>query len=488
MVKTGRLGIPLSSPVLRRWLSCGALLLTIFLFHEGTIREGHAWGDDWAQYILHARNIATGRPYADTGYIFNPQFATLGPSAYPPGFPLLLAPIWAARGMDLHAMKTLGVVCFAVSLGLIYGLYARGLGALQALALVAVLGFCPLFWQQKDYLGSDLPFLMLLYLTLFAVHKALLRERPRHRDAVVIALLILITASIRTVGLVLLPAVVCGDLLKIRRVSRFTAVTVLLAGTAYAIEAGWIHSIGASVSLFDVHLRTVTANVLAYEGLLRTSWAFGGHRGLSGLLNALLAGAVLIGIADRIRSREALNAAEVFAILYLGVLLVYMPVEFRFLFPLLPVYVALSLRGLSMGNAVPRAVSYGILVLVFVGYAAEYRRMDFGPLHDGLGDRDFVQATGFIRNQTRADEVVLFRKPRVLTLLTGRKAATYAYEPGLGRFIENLRPGIIVASTSAGDSTFASDAEFLWPFLRAYPDRLELIYSNAGYRVFRMRW
>ena len=77
-------------------LPISLILVGIFTFYATTIRAGHVWDDDAAMNILHARNIAEGRPYADTGYIFNPEYARLGPSSYLPGFPLLIAPIETA--------------------------------------------------------------------------------------------------------------------------------------------------------------------------------------------------------------------------------------------------------------------------------------------------------------------------------------------------------------------------------------------------------
>lgn len=59
-----------------------------------TIRPGQPWGDDFAMYILHAKNIASGKAYTDTGYIPNPGYAVLGPAAYPPLFPLVLSPVY----------------------------------------------------------------------------------------------------------------------------------------------------------------------------------------------------------------------------------------------------------------------------------------------------------------------------------------------------------------------------------------------------------
>ena len=39
----------------------------------------HDWGDDWGQYVLHAKNLATGNPYADIGYLYNPDRPRVGP-------------------------------------------------------------------------------------------------------------------------------------------------------------------------------------------------------------------------------------------------------------------------------------------------------------------------------------------------------------------------------------------------------------------------
>jgi hypothetical protein len=81
-----------------------------------SIRRGNFWPDDYALYVHHAENIAEGRPYADTGYIYNPGAADYSPRAYPPVFPLLPAPICRAYGLDLHAMKIEVVVFFVLAL------------------------------------------------------------------------------------------------------------------------------------------------------------------------------------------------------------------------------------------------------------------------------------------------------------------------------------------------------------------------------------
>src|SRR5690242_20031072 len=76
-----------------RCIAVLVLVTLVMVFQIATIRAGHSWGDDFAQYIQQARNWADGRPFAATGYIHNPDFPAIGPVMYPPLFPMLLAPV-----------------------------------------------------------------------------------------------------------------------------------------------------------------------------------------------------------------------------------------------------------------------------------------------------------------------------------------------------------------------------------------------------------
>ena len=86
--------VPLFS-VNRRLELVGFLLAfgIIVLVYLSTIYPDQGWGDDFAQYISQAANISKGISMAQTGYIYSRYTPSLGPVAYPPGFPLMLAPI-----------------------------------------------------------------------------------------------------------------------------------------------------------------------------------------------------------------------------------------------------------------------------------------------------------------------------------------------------------------------------------------------------------
>jgi hypothetical protein len=43
------------------------VLLAVGAFFLATVRSGHWWGDDFGLYILHAKNIAEGLDYRQTG-------------------------------------------------------------------------------------------------------------------------------------------------------------------------------------------------------------------------------------------------------------------------------------------------------------------------------------------------------------------------------------------------------------------------------------
>ncbi|MBP9795838.1 MAG: hypothetical protein KBD42_07355, partial [Chitinophagales bacterium] len=73
-----------------RWILILVLIAGIGIFSIYTTSEGHVWGDDFAMYLSHARNISEGRAYDDTGLILHEFAPTYSPQNYPPGFPLVL--------------------------------------------------------------------------------------------------------------------------------------------------------------------------------------------------------------------------------------------------------------------------------------------------------------------------------------------------------------------------------------------------------------
>src|SRR5262245_52236129 len=83
------------------------------------LTHGHNWGDDFAAYIMQAKSIteAAPRSFVDKNRFTVEQSSyPFGPVAYPWGFPLVLAPLYALFGLNPMALKSVGVLSYLLFL------------------------------------------------------------------------------------------------------------------------------------------------------------------------------------------------------------------------------------------------------------------------------------------------------------------------------------------------------------------------------------
>jgi 4-amino-4-deoxy-L-arabinose transferase-like glycosyltransferase len=212
------------------------------VLYLSTIREGHEWGDDFSQYIRHASNLAQGLPYTASSYLYNVDNPAVGPRVYPPGFPVLLAPVIRTFGLALAPMKVEIVLFFAAALFLIYLLIQPLMPPAAAAAAVLMVGLNPFFWDFKDQILSDIPFLFFFVATLLCLTRADQRDRgmrARTMLAVLGGAAMFAAYATRVVGIVLLPSLVVRDLIRHRRLTKegllAAATFVGLAGVTYVV-------------------------------------------------------------------------------------------------------------------------------------------------------------------------------------------------------------------------------------------------------------
>ncbi|MEW5930752.1 MAG: glycosyltransferase family 39 protein, partial [Gemmatimonadota bacterium] len=204
-----------------RWAAPGLALL-LGLVHLAMLGDGPGptYGDDWALYLLHARSLVEGRPYADTGFLPSPLNPWFSPQRYPPGFPLLLAPVYAVAGLDFRALKGVVVLGLAGTLLLLAHLARRELPGPAAPAVVLLAGLHPFVWTFRDDLLPDLPFTFFCMLALALAERAAATDQTRRERAVWGAAALASTAAAvatRSIGIVLVPALAAALLLGARR-------------------------------------------------------------------------------------------------------------------------------------------------------------------------------------------------------------------------------------------------------------------------------
>src|SRR5688572_895491 len=124
-----------------------SMILISLIIGACTLRRGHEWGDDFAWYILQAKSIVNGTTdeFMEQSRFTNGQSTThLGPLAYPWGYPLILTPAFALKGISPLALKLPGLMFYAGFLVCLYLLMKTRLTQTESLLAVALFAFNPL--------------------------------------------------------------------------------------------------------------------------------------------------------------------------------------------------------------------------------------------------------------------------------------------------------------------------------------------------------
>jgi len=387
-----------------------AFLVLAGVFYLATLRPGQGWGDDFAMYILQARNIASGHWNAPTGYIYNPHVVK-GPPAYPPLFPVLLAPLYRIWGLNLTPMKIEVVLLFFAALFLVFEFCSRQVGFRYAAAIVAVLALSPYFWGFKENIVSDLPFLFFLMLAMLAIDSGGLAA----------AVAVYLCFAMRTAGIALVPCLAWAARSRSRRAWGALAGAILLIGVHSLVFRG----AGGYLDYLSAPWRALPRQMIAYDWTLRNKF-FGIASPVLGIpLLAVLLALSAAGLVARLKKR--VSTADVFVFSYGCMVAVWTADEdVRFLIPLLPfwlLYVAEGLRTLP--RRAERAAGIALAAVILVGFASAYARVDMYPLRGAWNNPPFDRVAEYIRAETPRDAVFVFAKPRALTLVTDRSAAAY---------------------------------------------------------------
>jgi len=482
----------------RPWLLVALILATVGGIHLLTLRSGHDWGGDFSMYVHHAKNLVEGRPYAQTGYLYNPAYATIGPPTYPPGFPLILAPVYLVCGLNFEAMKLVMVASLVVFLLFVFLTFRRELPLGHALAIVVLVGLSRTLLGGANSIGSDMPFMAILYLTLFLLQRAYdtwRHQRPRLVYLVPAVVLMCVAFGTRTLGALVVPSVLAYDLLRYRRITRW-AVAV---GAAFAVfvlaQSALVHSDTAYFDQYHVGPGVFVHNGIGYLSELAAFWHNGYFKPLGGLIFAVVSALAVLGYASRVR--RAVTLLEIFPVFYLAAVLLFPGFAGRrYLEPIFPLYLFYAFRGLEHAWLVRRArlrrvVFASLLVGVGGSYLASATRLDL-DVTEGIGKPESVALFDYVRRETPEDGVVIFIKPRVMSLLTSRRASAYhtPSDPSQlwGYFSRIGATHLVVVEN---DDAFAGAEDpvrlaYLRTFAEGNPARLQSVFANADFRVYRI--
>jgi hypothetical protein len=407
------------------------------------LRSDHDWGDDFAQYLAQADNIVHGKPIAATGYIYNPDYPSLGPKAYPPGFPLMIAPIVAKYGNQVTAYNYLiSVLLILTALVSVLLLYKKA-GWPAAILLSAVIYYNPYTLNLKAEIMADIPFALLFALFIWIVSRKFKHLATQWVLAGTVAGLAI---TVKSIGLVFPVALLVFSLqhiviqfykkISFKKTWTDIKLPVVAATLSLAIHMGFYLGFmrgtkgGGYLNIYDIDLisEAVATNIYTYSEAIRLFFInpdsplfwIGFPAG------ALILAFFISGLILSISKKPGL--IDWITLIYIGLLLIY-PYHnsgFRFLLPLAPLILWYSLETLQIISSpkalkwIPAAIALPVLLTylqLVPGYYIPEKKANDGPYAPHVS-----AAFNKVKFLTDDNSRIVFIKPRALTRFAGRNS------------------------------------------------------------------
>ena len=468
------------------------ILLVSMVIGSSQLTRGHEWGDDFASYIMQAKSILNGdmQNFVEHNSITIYQSSSqIGPVAYPWGYPLLLAPVYAIKGISPLALKLPGLVLFAGFLICYYLLTRSRLTRNESLLLISLFAFNPILIDFLDQILSDIPFLF------FSTSALLLMLNDKKHTTLDYALLggvISFTFFIRTMGITLLVSFLALQIIRFysknmerKTISVNSLVCILSFGLlwfiAYSVFPSGQDSYFRQLKGFSY--ATFTRNISGYFALFQ--YFFGNSPAWLYVYYALIP-FFLVGMWTK-RNRDLLLI--IFFIAYF--LLVILWPEWqgqRFIFPLLPIFIYFSFEGMKFAiDKLPRAYhqigqgtfyAFWLLLtgtfLINSGTSA-YVNLRNNRSINGPFDPYSMQVYDYIKEKTSPDSVIVFFKPRAMRLMT-------EHDTIMSTECDHMSPGnYIVLSRKVGENQQIAPEE-----IAACNLPLEQVLRNRRFIIYKI--
>lgn len=441
------------------------------------------WGDDFAQYLLQARNIAEGLPMGTNGVVADPALPAFAVPAYPAGFPLLLLPFYSSDPTDTSLYFLVPALGLIVAGFAYFLLMQKRFSPPVALISTVMIAYHPVFLQAKSELLSDLPFLAFLLLGLQWLVPGK-DEVISPRKAVSAGFALGAAMCMRLTGFVVFPALLVWAFSERGRLK-----PAALAGMIALAFFLLVHAVLFPIDLrglADFYRDAIRAKPLLFSDQL-VFYAYQ-LNALFWLLPLSWSGAVLLLalVIYLLRKRDALDLADWFLIAYFTLLLLvpYQGGGLRFLLPVFPILLR-DLLTLARPLALPL---HRFRIVLRFAYALTTGVLVFPGIVDWITGTQPIEGPqtaegkkflAIVKQRTPADAVIVCAKPRAIHWYTGRKA-TYLIDGVSSQETDSafvrLGARYLVSEHSGRPGAFADDK--MNDYLRAFGDRYKAVDST----------
>ena len=464
------------------------------LLGSSMLTYGHVWWDDFAAYIMQAESILSGDMpgfVAHNTITIKNSSSQLGPITYPWGYPLLLAPVYWILGLSPMGFKSVGVFFYLALLIAFYILMRRRFTRIESLFALSLFAFNPMLLDFLDYILTDIPFLFVSTLAILLIDKYATETDQKLLSPFLIGTVIFAGFFLRTPGILLLGTLLAYQAWRVlfdrsifKRLALDSLVTVITFGLFWGLTSvifpGGQDSYFSHFEEYGFGLESVLRNAGGYFLVLGE---FFKGLPLQEVIFWSFAGFFIIGLLSR------LKADMLFVLVILPVYLanVVWPEwqGIRFMFPALPFFVYFALQGMkvlaSRVGDKKEIFVYIILALLVIGLFSVSTLSGLDNLRNGRQingpfDPYSMELYDFIKEETPSESVIVFFRPRVMRLMTGRDSISIT---GCDQL---MRGDYIALSKKVGDNLQIPPEE-----IEDCGLPLEDVYENRRFVILQIR-
>ncbi len=429
------------------------LLFSVPLFFHN-IQDTHSpGGDDYAQYIKEAQNIATGKPYYQSNYVFNKYNNCYSPPQYPPGFPLMLAPVVKYWGIAIRPMCYFNTVIAVFILFALFFYFRKYMSAFAAVCLAIVISYSQSMMDLKQEVLSDETSMLFVLLYLIA------RNAKTFGWQRITWLVLLATMAIfiRTQCVLLLFAelvFLCIAIVKSSvKEKKFSLKPALGIPSLFVVAGCFLltfllnkilfycptSAAGFYVDFLKITLQKglpsiVRDNASALLTSITAFFHYDTDHGLRTVIVTLMesAGLVFCCLGFFISATRRLCFDDIFFVFVCAMVLYYPIHDPRYFLPVMPVvfyycYVALAKIVPVVTDIRPRYVA---LLLTFTSLFAgmRYLRTTTLPPFGYVPEPKDQQAFSYIVAHVSDSDIIICSRPRLTTLYTNKRCMIHAWQ------------------------------------------------------------
>ena len=503
--------------------------LTFVIYFNCTNHFLYFQGGDNADYLSLARSIAHG-----DGYTSINTYPHVPHIKYPFLFPLMLSSIIMVFGENILLMKAMIVTYAAITAFITALLFRSRDNEFVVFSTVLLVSTIPFTLTYSQRLLSEIPFTTFVYLTLYFAEKSLNGKFFKAAPVIISAIFLVCSYFIRSIGITLAVALIIAALLNppIRKRIKTNGLIAFIWAFIFFVAAGsWYlrnylvtedhsnsyfeeffvkipnSSISPMINVSDVSERIYVNCHYYLKQLGMILWPFSSNMNMESMftLGAIIAILTVAGFIAVVRNHR--GPTEIFFLAYVSLILVWGHFENRFLIPLFPIIVCYIIKGIEeiislaghfckfsekkYGKFLSRAILCFIIStifisnmtanIVFVEKAIQIRNVrgfEINPYFHVVAMNErmarMLNLCVFLRHNAEQNGVILCRKPRLVSLVSGRPAIGGPFDPDPDKFVEHMKKNKI--SYLIVDEVHEESHEYFIPPIKYHPNCFRLVY------------